>query len=396
MTSTESRRQLLLVAGMHRSGTSALCAALKASGASFGPHLLDAMAGVNEEGFWEDSRVVELNEALLGSLGRTWYTVTGDMAPPDWEAESLAPFRDDAREILSGGFGDGPVEVVKDPRFCITLGFWLSVAADCGIDPAVAVIAREPMEVAASLERRDGFPVSYGLRLCAGYQLALHRQAPAATVYLDYAGLIADPMAAIQYLTGETKFALSASEVALGDVVRSDLRHQVAVQNEELLTASGDRRLEPRDLQSLIEARYPGESALREMAIALVSRGRQLTAIGDEHSRALQTLDQRDTDVEQLASELDNAVRTVAQRDRQIDELNAQLASNGEHLGAALDTIRERDEQIREFDRRLAEIGAMHGEALALIEARDAQLQRVFAKPAIGTMFKAVWSRETR
>ncbi len=396
MSSTEKPRQLLLVAGMHRSGTSALCAALKASGASFGPHLLDALVGVNDEGFWEDSRVVELNDTLLSHLGQNWYTVTGELPPPDWEGQSLSSLRDAAREILSEGFGEGPVEAVKDPRFCITLAFWLSVAAECSIDAAVVVIGREPLEVAASLERRDGFPVSYGLRLCAGYQLALHQQAPASTVYLDYAGLIADPLAAMHYLAAQTGLSLSTADAALGDAVRSDLRHQVAERGDGLLAASGNNPPEPRELQALIEARYPGEAALREMATALVSRGQQLTAIGDEHSLALRTLDQRDSDIEKLASELDDAVSTVAQRDRQITELNAQLASNGEHLGAALGTIEERDEQIREFDRRLAEIGAMHGEALALIEARDAQLQRVFSKPAIGTMFKAVWSREAR
>jgi hypothetical protein len=47
-------RQLLIVAGMHRSGTSALCAALESVGASFGSELLEPMEGVNAEGFWED------------------------------------------------------------------------------------------------------------------------------------------------------------------------------------------------------------------------------------------------------------------------------------------------------------------------------------------------------
>ena len=66
---------LLLVVGMHRSGTSALCAALHASGASFGTSLLDPMSGVNDEGFWEDEAVVALNERLLEQLGYHWYSV---------------------------------------------------------------------------------------------------------------------------------------------------------------------------------------------------------------------------------------------------------------------------------------------------------------------------------
>ncbi len=51
---------VLFVVGMHRSGTSALCAALAARGVSFGSDLLGPMAGVNDEGFWEDAGVVAI------------------------------------------------------------------------------------------------------------------------------------------------------------------------------------------------------------------------------------------------------------------------------------------------------------------------------------------------
>ena len=61
----DNNRKLLFVVGMHRSGTSALCAALEACGATFGGELLGAMPGVNDEGFWEDEAVVALNERLL-------------------------------------------------------------------------------------------------------------------------------------------------------------------------------------------------------------------------------------------------------------------------------------------------------------------------------------------
>ncbi len=49
-------QSLLIVTGMHRSGTSALCAALAACGVSFGDRLIGAIAGVNDEGFWKTRR----------------------------------------------------------------------------------------------------------------------------------------------------------------------------------------------------------------------------------------------------------------------------------------------------------------------------------------------------
>ena len=63
---------LLLVLGMHRSGTSALCAALAACGVSFGDRLLDPLAGVNDEGFWEDAAVVAIDQQSLALLDPNW------------------------------------------------------------------------------------------------------------------------------------------------------------------------------------------------------------------------------------------------------------------------------------------------------------------------------------
>jgi hypothetical protein len=71
MTSTHPSL-IHFVVGMHRSGTSALCAALAACGVSFGNRLLDAMAGVNDEGFWEDATVVSITEQLLALLDSRW------------------------------------------------------------------------------------------------------------------------------------------------------------------------------------------------------------------------------------------------------------------------------------------------------------------------------------
>ncbi len=389
-------RPLLFVVGMHRSGTSALCAALQASGASFGSLLLDPMAGVNDEGFWEDQAVVEINERLLQQMGHDWYTVPPDLDLPDWSALPFRELRSDARARLARGFGGGAVEAVKDPRFCITLSFWLGVAAESGLETAVCVIGRAPLEVAASLQKRDGLPVAYGLRLCVAYRRALASQAPPDSYYLSYGDLLDNPERAVMKLAQSTELPLAVADAHLDTVVRGELRHQSAVGDAYLATPEAMLAIDTAPLCAAVEAAYPGTAVQQELARALVSRGQALTALGDEHSLTLATLDQRDADAARLATELAAAVGTVSERDAQIADFDHRLTDTGQHLEQALLTIAERDEQIREFDRRLAEIGQMHSEALALIDARDAQLQRVFAKPGIGTLFKAMWSRESR
>ena len=61
----------ILVAGMHRSGTSALTGALNVLGISLGQHLL-APGEDNPKGYWEHQSAVEIHERLLTALERRW------------------------------------------------------------------------------------------------------------------------------------------------------------------------------------------------------------------------------------------------------------------------------------------------------------------------------------
>ena len=127
--SQDSSRQLLFVVGMHRSGTSALCAALAAAGASFGEQLLAPMQGVNDEGFWEDQELVAINEAILTANGCHWYNPLNWPSDDGWIDKLPEALTARGRARLQSGFGQGPLEAVKDPRLCLTLPFWLRCAA---------------------------------------------------------------------------------------------------------------------------------------------------------------------------------------------------------------------------------------------------------------------------
>ena len=69
-TETQPGKRLVVVLGMHRSGTSAVTRGLLATGISFGENLLQPLIGVNEKGFWEDLDILEFNERLLYESGQ--------------------------------------------------------------------------------------------------------------------------------------------------------------------------------------------------------------------------------------------------------------------------------------------------------------------------------------
>jgi hypothetical protein len=336
-----STKHILLIAGMHRSGTSALCAALEQCGASFGSNLLSPMAGVNEDGFWEDADLVALNQALLQRLGGTWYALPAGLQNVDWAADTFADLREQVDGLLGRDVSPARLQALKDPRLCLTLPFWLGACDRLGLPATVCRVNRAPLEIARSLQKRDGFPLGYGLRLCSAYRALLAASTPAGSLEVTYDALVQDPEGVLRALVGALPLDLPAD--GLAGAVRPGLRHH-QLAHEPVL---GDPGVAQAALDEAIARQYPNGELAAEFSRCLVERGEQLTRLGEEHAGALATLKQRDRDIEDLSALHREALATINERDAQIVEFDRRLTETGEHLGRALDTLRERDEQLQ-------------------------------------------------
>ena len=165
-----SGRSCLLILGMHRSGTSALARVLTLLGADAPQTLMPANVA-NETGYWESMSVFGLNEELLASAGSAWDD--WQAFEPGWLASPKAgAFEARARAALEAEYGGSSFFVLKDPRLCRIAPFWLGVLAAAGVRPLVLLPLRNPLEVAASLERRDGFAPELGHLLWLRHVLA--------------------------------------------------------------------------------------------------------------------------------------------------------------------------------------------------------------------------------
>ena len=200
----------VVVVGMHRSGTSAVAQTVAQLGLEPpDPTGLIAPGPFNERGYWESQRLVSINEAVLRHLGGTW------SAPPNpaagWaraDDPATARVRAGARSFAGQELG-GPHRMVKDPRLCITLPLWRTVLSQ---EPVAVLVLRDPLEVARSLERRDGFPLTMGLALwqryvrqavasvgglavfVVGYSDLLSRRAPSVEALADFLGFCGLPV----------------------------------------------------------------------------------------------------------------------------------------------------------------------------------------------------------
>lgn len=156
-----------VVVGMHRSGTSATAHTLVELGLST-PRAGDLIGGnqYNERGHWESRAVSRFDESVLRQFGGTWSAPPQTF--PDWEGSpdvGARELRSRAAELAADVLPQPPT-AMKDPRLCLLLPLWRSVLSE---EPVAVLVYREPLEVALSLQRRNGFPLTLGLALWHRY-----------------------------------------------------------------------------------------------------------------------------------------------------------------------------------------------------------------------------------
>jgi hypothetical protein len=156
---------------MHRSGTSSFAGLAARLGAALGEDLLEANE-FNPRGYGEHRGVVAIHDRFLGAQGLGW---DAPCAALDFGGEAARAARAALRELLLREFGAAPLFAVKDPRLCRLLPLWRPVLEALDARPACVLVLRHPLEIAASLERRDGFARSKSLLLFLEHALAAER-----------------------------------------------------------------------------------------------------------------------------------------------------------------------------------------------------------------------------
>ncbi|NNC41861.1 MAG: hypothetical protein HKO03_01320 [Acidimicrobiia bacterium] len=156
---------MIIVTGMHRSGTSLLAMTLEALDLDFGDHdEFYAADRWNEEGYFERRDVIDMNSRLLSGHARTAGRLGSVLSQVRYLAgQRESTFQKRARDYeadlapLAASL-DGIA--VKDPRFCLTYDAWTP-----HVDVEMVIIAlRHPTAVVSSLHRRQHIPRTVAYR----------------------------------------------------------------------------------------------------------------------------------------------------------------------------------------------------------------------------------------
>ena len=135
---------IVIILGMHRSGTSLVAHLLHQMGVSMGEEFLEADE-YNPTGYWEDTEFLAVNKAILAAAGGDWCHPPSvedvESVRHDLESEMVDLIKCRAEANERWGW--------KDPRACLTAPLWNRYLED----PRYIVCRRRDGDIRTSLER---------------------------------------------------------------------------------------------------------------------------------------------------------------------------------------------------------------------------------------------------
>ena len=285
--------RIVCVLGMHRSGTSAITRALEVLGVELGDHLMPGQSNDNAKGFFEDLDVSAFNIELMNSKSMTWDSlapadigVSLQQMRPDMLARAVVLLRQKTHATTLYG--------VKDPRLCRLLPFWREASRLASLPMACIVCLRDPLSVAASLSKRDGFCAAKSVYLWLLHMVAaLEHSVGESRILVSFDALLASPARELKRIASLLCTAMPSPEEAAytafcGGFLDESMRHashsleevmastEIAPAIKELYAALYKCASEDATLDSawisdaLIDARraLDGQAALLDMAAA--------------------------------------------------------------------------------------------------------------------------------
>jgi len=189
--------RIVVLLGMHRSGTSLTASILEALGVEFGNDFIPANEN-NPKGYFENTAISRAQLRLNRLLNRRPFTASGLVDYPQafWQDRLALEFVDELEMLVSKMLDNTPGSCgFKDPHTIKLLPLWQKVFERLGITPLYLLAVRHPAEVAASVVKRDHISAAQGELLWIDQNVAaLHNTGFDIPVVTDYATWFSDPL----------------------------------------------------------------------------------------------------------------------------------------------------------------------------------------------------------
>ena len=230
-----TRPRVVVVLGMHRSGTSLAAQTLAQLGIGLGGPLMRANFA-NADGYFEHLEIYEAHDAALRRMGVSWDACwSAQKKTPRLSAAAYFETRARLTAIVERELAANGGVFAFEPRTLRFLPLWREIFERLGVTPIWLLCVRDPRAVAASLFARDRIPLPIGeLMWIEHVAEALSQLGPQLSLILHYERSFEAADAQLAALAGAV--GLAPTGVLLK--ARPALRHQAPTQEAPALPLS--------------------------------------------------------------------------------------------------------------------------------------------------------------
>lgn len=352
----------LVVAGMHRSGTSAMARVLSLAGGVLPSEVINPGPD-NPLGFWEPVEMVGLNDAILTSVGSRWDDVFGHrVGPAVWDRR--AEYIRDARAFIASAYAPARAAILKDPRASLLMRFWDEALRTEGRRPVYVIMVRNPLEVAASIVARGDASEATCVLSWTAYMLAVERDTRGLDrIFINYDDLLSDWRSVVSRI--QTTAAISA-----GPIAEAEIDMFLSVKHRHHHALAGDIESRP-DV-------WPGAANVLAWMLRAAAGAEPPSKILDQELATLESVAKHvDAALKDLRSEaatfpavrasLADARREIEALRKLCDQFHAEADHNERHWAASREMVAHLD---RELILAREEAAAARHEAARLIPVR--------------------------
>lgn len=197
-----NRKLAVLILGMHRSGTSAVTRMTNLLGLDVTTDLMPPTPA-NPTGYWESVELRELHDEILSALGSSW----DDILPINadiFQTPEIDRYKFLLTDYIVRTFSGSQRFVIKDPRMCNLMPLWLGALEGLNVELRVIMPYRHPLEVAKSLQNREGFTLEKSFLLWLRHILNAERHTRGIKrCFVSYSQALTNPEKVIQTITGQ-------------------------------------------------------------------------------------------------------------------------------------------------------------------------------------------------
>lgn len=333
-------KELTVILGMHRSGTSVITRAMPVLGLSLGNSFIPPQND-NPKGFWEDQDIYKINIEILSALNSEWDSIA-PIESRDVDILIKNGYFQRAIDLLGLKCKENPIFAFKDPRIAKLLPFWKLVFDYCQYKINYIITIRHPFSVAESLKKRNEFEREKSFFLWIGYVISsLAGTNSGNRIIVDYDLLIKNPRHELHRIARffGLKVYSDKLEEYIAEFLDRKLQHTVF---------SLDDFAKAKDCPPLVTEVYSvlykfAENSFNEEDNAILKE--RIVSWDDELNRQIVMMKL----VDRLYSDINEMNRVAFEKEQQVAALKGKISEQNKEIENLSHDIREKESEIENF-----------------------------------------------